>query len=541
MRFRNGKAQRIGGVTSVITPTNVPYFMLPYSSGTTPYVFYMGLTKAYVHTGAAETEVTRTNLPASVAISTITYTALLIFITTTGAHGLSTGDVITTYGCAPSHLNRVQQTIGVLSATEFTIPSNTSTAGTATTIGAYSVVDMAGAATVNFTGAVNDRLTGGNFNGVVFVNSPKDGLFYYDQAITNKLHQFPDTQYLALFGRSFKNYVFQGGQTISSVLYRHRLAWSAAAEPGTVPISWTPAATNDAGFVDLVSDGEMVDAMEWGENLIVYKRDARFRVSYIGGTFVFDTDLISGNHKDDGMLSQNCGANTPKGQVFLTDGKDVRIHQGGESVSIANGRVHEWLRTNMDPTYEVRSFLSVNPLKNEVWVCFPTTGNTLCNKALIWNWEDDAWGEADLSNVTAATAGEFPAAIATSPRMLLANSTPKIGLVDSGTTYFTASYTSMLERTGMDFDDPSWKTLHASMPLFDASSNFTASIYHGSSPTQDGTVTYSAAQTYTHNTTRRVTAFANSGPYLAWKMTTTAADTPALRSIRFDINIDGTD
>jgi hypothetical protein len=123
--------------------------------------------------------------------------------------------------------------------------------------------------------------------------------------------------------------------------------------------------------------------------------------------------------------------------------------------------------------------------------------------------------------------------------MLVGTSSPKVGLVDSGTTDFGSTYTSMLERTGMDLDSTDFKTLHQSMPRYDAATNFTALIYHGSSATPDGPVTYASPQTYTHNTTQRVSAFAPSGGYLAWKETTTAADTPALRTIDFWFNPDG--
>ncbi len=284
----------------------------------------------------------------------------------------------------------------------------------------------------------------------------------------------------------------------------------------------------------------MVDALEWGESFIIYKRDARFRARYIGGEFVFDTERISGSHKDDGLLSQGCAVNTPRGQVFLTDGKDIRIHQGGESTSIGGGRVSEWLARNINATYEGLSFLEVNPAKTEVRVCIPTTGNTLPNKALLWNWIDDTWGDADIANATAAASGAFPTSISTNPCMLLATSAPAIGLVDSGSTYFGGAYTSSLERTGMSFGDTAFKMISGSMPYFDATAaGWTASVYHGSSATQDSSTTYSSAATYTHGTTARVQAFSASGRYLAWKMTTTAAYPVTLRSIDFHLTKQG--
>lgn len=538
MRFRDGLAERCGGIAQVVVPTVTPYWMTVYPSGATRYVIFAGTAKVYSYDGTTQTEITR-SITAVSTISSISRTSNVTTVTTGSAHGLTTGDTIQVYGGTGGDavFNTASTTITVTGATTFTY-ANVGSNDTGTGL-SYTVLLSASA--LDFTGAQDNKWTGGNFNGVIVANNPVDGLFYWDQAGTGRLRAFAATTYKSDVARVFKYYIVQLAKTVSSVKYRHNIAWSNSAEPGSIPTEFVSTSTNDAGEVDLVSDGEMVDCLEWGDNLIVYKRDVRFTMHYIGGNAVFDFDRTSVYSKDDGLLAADCVVNTPAGQVFLTSNKDIRIHKGGESQSIAEGRVRDWLVANMSTTYYARSFLCVNPTKNEVWICFPATGQSAVTKALLWNWTDNAFGERDLSGVTFACSGLLPTTISADSRMILATNAPKVGLVDSGTTDFGAAYTSMLERTGMDFDNPSWKTLHASMPLFNASTNFTASIYHGSSPTQDGTVTYATAQTYTHNTTKRITAFAYSGPYVAWKMTTTASDTPTLRSIRFDINIDGSD
>lgn len=533
MRFRTGKAERMGGIASVLTPSVVPYWMLGYSSGATRDVAYAGTARVYVHDGTTETQITRGIAP--VAVTSIAGTGVTATVTTTVPHGLATSDVVQIYGvtAAPA-LNTASAVITVTSASTFTYANGTASAAVS---GSYAVINSASAAV--FTGAVDDKISGGNLNGVLIYNNPVDGLFYWDQSVTGRLRTFPATTYVSDFARPFKNYIFQGAPTISGTKYRHQIGWSAAAAPGSVPTSFIASDTNDAGETDLPSDGECVDALQWGEDLIIYKRDVRFRARFIGGNYVFDFQLISGNSKDDGLLAIGCAANTPKGQVFITDGLDIRIHAGGQSQSICYGRMLNTFRAAIDPTYRKRAFVEANPYTKEVWICFPESGQTTCTSAYVWNWEDDTWAIRALSGVTCSAAGELPTTIATSPRMLVGNNTPKIGLVDSGTTDFGVTYTSMLERTGMDFDSDSFKMITASMPRFDASISFTASVYHGASLTQDGTPTYAGAQTYTHNTTQRVMALSGSGQFMAWKMTTTAADTPSLRSIGFWITGQG--
>jgi hypothetical protein len=539
IRFRAGKAQRVGGIASSLTPSITPYFILPYSSGATRYALYAGLTKAYVHDGTTETEITRTSTSAPATVSSASVSAGTLTIQTSTNHGLATNDIVTTYGFMPTTFNKTNKTITVTDATHFTI-SGIPGSGSATTIGGYSVVYQAAASVTNFTGAVDDKWTGGNYNGVAWINSPVDGFFYWDQTVTGKLHSFADsTLTKADAARSFKNFMFFLAPTTGGTKYLHRVMWSASADPGTVPTTVTAAATNDAGSQDLVSDGKMVDSLEWGDVLYIYKQDKRFSARYIGGQYVFDLQLVTGNHKDDGLLAQNCVVNTPKGQVFFTDGHDIRIHTGGESQSLAIGRVLDYVKSNIDTTYRKRAFLCVNPPFNEVWICYPKTGSTTCNEALIWNWEDDTWGIRTLTNVTHASSGEYPTTIANDARLLVCNTTPKIGLADSGYTDFGSTITTYGERTGLDLESPGFKMISRSMPRFDGSTNFTASIYHGASKTQDASPTYSSASTYTHNTTSWVHSFSGSGRYLAFKWSTTASDTPSLISVDFDIKTQG--
>jgi hypothetical protein len=542
MRFRNGLAERCAGIADVGTPSITPYWMCAYPSGATRYLIYAGTTKAYSFDGTTHTEITRTTSVAAVAISTITRTANVATVTTSTNHGMSTGFVVDMNDQSASSYRTSSsgEAITVTGATTFTYPS-IGVNGSASSVGTY--VILTGAAAVNFTGAQDNKWTGGNFNGVIVMNNPVNGPFYWDQAGIGTLRAFAGTPYTSDVMRPFKNFLVQLAPTINGVKYRHTITWSTAAEPGTVPTEFIATATNLAGMNDIVSDGEMVDCEMWGDDLQVFKRDVRTRVRYIGGNDVFDFDEVSVYDKDDGLMAANCIANTPAGQVFISNNKDIRIHQGGESRSIAEGRIRDDFRSRISSTYYARSYLSVNPLKSEVWVYYPPTGQTACTKAYIWNWLDDTWGERDFATgVNFACAGLLPTSISTDSRMVICNTTPKIGLVDSGTTDFGVAFTSMLERVGMDMGEPdAYKTLHQSRPQFNGTTAFTASIYHGSSATPDGTVTYASAVTYTHNTTQRASAFANSGRYLAWKMTTQAAEAPTLRSIQFFINVDGTD
>jgi hypothetical protein len=117
-----------------------------------------------------------------------------------------------------------------------------------------------------------------------------------------------------------------------------------------------------------------------------------------------------------------------------------------------------------------------------------------------------------------------PASLATDERVILATTDPKVGLFESGTTDYGSAITSMVERVGMDFDDPSTvKNLQGTRWQDDGTAAETYSVYHGSSMTADGTVTYASAATGTIGTSNWVNTIATGGRFLAIKRTTTGA------------------
>uniref|UniRef100_UPI00195A4CFE hypothetical protein n=1 Tax=Fusobacterium mortiferum TaxID=850 RepID=UPI00195A4CFE len=77
------------------------------------------------------------------------------------------------------------------------------------------------------------------------------------------------------------------------------------------------------------------------------------------------------------------GVNTPYGHVVLSAG-DVVLNTGQGCNSIANGIVRKAIFNNIDSVYYKRAFVTANPQKNEVWICFPVNSAT-CNRAAVWN------------------------------------------------------------------------------------------------------------------------------------------------------------
>jgi hypothetical protein len=409
------------------------------------------------------------------------------------------------------------------------------------------------------TGGRDDRWTGGDLNGVLILNNGVDAPMYWNGDTATNLASLPawPAGYTADWCRVFKNYVVFGGLTKAGVKYPTLVLWGDSADPGSVPTTYTSAATNDAGEDPVEAIGPLIDALQLGDVLVLYGQEGRTAMQYIGGSDVFRFPRLPGK---DGLRFRACVAQTPKGHVFLSNG-DVMLHNGGDAVSIAQGRIREWIFSTLDTTNGNRAFLTLNPQRSEVWIVFPSTGNSDCNTIAAWNWNDDTWAIHSISNVVYGTSGIVASALAggtwatdsatwdsdvttwdqdefnsNEARLILATSTPLIGLGNTGSSDFGSSFSWHLERKGIRPSDADQNLiLRATRWAIKGTAGTTASIYHGSAPTADATPTYATAATYTQGVSNWVNAIAKRGRYLAVKASGTSGQLLALRSFEMDI------
>lgn len=410
-----------------------------------------------------------------------------------------------------------------------------------------------------FTGTVDDKFTGGSLHGLFILNNGVDQPKYWDGNTANNLATLTawDANWRVKFIRPFKNFLIYGFPTKSGTAYPHTLGWSAPADPGTPPTTYDPASTStDAGDVPIgETPDQIVDGLPLGEYFLVYKERSIYRMEYIGGQQVFAVKRVPGNI---GMLARGCAASTPKGHVVLTNGDVVLVDGVSEPQSLLDKRARRWLRRQIDTTYYARSFVFADEEKNEVWVCYPYIGKTVCTKALVWNWVDNTLSMRDLPNVTHAASGllYYPASLTmdalagtmdsldgyidqndytpADSRVVMASTTPALYLGNSGTSFAGTAITGQIERTGLAFDDTtSVKTWRYLAPRVSAAEGTVLSIQLGGTMSPDIAVRWGAPITFTVGTDERAYGFA-SGRYLAYRIYSTGAQGWSVKSIDCD-------
>lgn len=410
------------------------------------------------------------------------------------------------------------------------------------------------------TGGRDDRWSGGDFNGVLVLNNGVDEPWYWGGSTGSDLAALTNwpSGYVADTLRPFKEYLVAGSITHGGTTYPQLLMWSSATEAGSIPSAWTAAATNDAGDVPLTGKGPIVDMLPLGNVNIIYCRSGRVAMRYIGGNEVFACDPLPGN---DGLLNIGCVVEVPSGHVFYT-GDDVMFHSGGEANSIADQRVKDWIASTIDTANAQRAFLVKNPQRSEVWLCFPKNGSSDCDRAAVWNWKSDVWSIYSLPNVTYACCGIVSSSLssdstwagdtdswdsdvttwdqdeyaAIGQRLVLATSSPQIGLANVGADDLGTAIEAYRERKGIrPSDEDAMYFIRASRWAFKGVAGTQATVYHGVSNTPDGEVAYATAATHTQGTSNWVNRMTKRGRYLAVKVESPADQVLELRSYELDV------
>lgn len=250
---------------------------------------------------------------------------------------------------------------------------------------------------VNYTPSDTREWNGTLLGGVPILNSGVDIPQYWPTiALATKLANLTnwDANVRTKVLRAFGPFLLLLNVTVSGVNFAHRVRWSHPADPGTIPTSYDIAdPTKDAGEVDLadVNSGIIYDGLPLGSYFYVYKGTSTWRLRFVGGRKIFDFGDAAWLTTS-GILAPRCATLAKRGtcHVVVTQ-DDIIAHNGNDPKSIVTERWRKTFFDSLDTTNFINSFCFDNPLKNEVWVCYPSSGQSQPDRALILNYAREGW------------------------------------------------------------------------------------------------------------------------------------------------------
>ena len=188
--------------------------------------------------------------------------------------------------------------------------------------------------------------------------------------------------------------------------FPRRVAWSDTEDY----TNWNYADTTaTAGFLDLDSSTNIVMACSVREGTLIWTEDEAWLMRYIGLPYIYSAERIGFSC---GLISPRAFATTA-GRCIWMGREGFWLYDGGV-VRPLQCDVASHVFEGIDPASgTLYTHGSENSLFNEVWFWYPSQGQTVPNKYVIFNYAENWWSIGEMTR-TAATGGSvFGSPIAT--------------------------------------------------------------------------------------------------------------------------------
>ena len=206
---------------------------------------------------------------------------------------------------------------------------------------------------------------------------------------------------------------------------------------------WEPLATNTAGSFRLSAGSAIVGAIRARQETLIWTDTSLYSMTFVGQPFTFAINLVN---EGVGLVGPNAMVNTPKG-VFWMDKKGFYSYSG--QIQELPCTVDDYVFSDLNQTQSYQIFGFVNKAFNEVGWFYCSGTNTVLDKYVTYNYEENVWMIGELSRTCWLDEGIFSDPKATS-------STSDIGYLynqESGVDNDGAAMTNVfIESSDFDID-----------------------------------------------------------------------------------------
>lgn len=193
--------------------------------------------------------------------------------------------------------------------------------------------------------------------------------------------------------------------------FKNRLCFFATTEGGNAQhqrVRWTNVGTVDdftggtASYVDLVDDPYWImAAIPFYGCVGIIKQHSNVLMRYSGSTTIyhFSTPVTNGGTPA-GQTVKDIG-----GALMYLGWDDAYIWDGSAEQESVGKAVRHYIVDNIDTYYRSRAFAIVVKELQEYHLFYPSTGNSTCDKHLVYNWRTKVWsyGETKASMTNGGT------------------------------------------------------------------------------------------------------------------------------------------
>ena len=177
-----------------------------------------------------------------------------------------------------------------------------------------------------------------------------------------------------------------------------RVAWSDQEDYDT----WSPAATNQAGDIDLQTTGEILAAVKTrGQSIILTTQDCH-TMTYQGPPFVYGFERVGTSC---GLIAAGAYASVDAG-VFWMGRRGFFVYSGGQ-VREVPCEVGDYVFSNMQYDQASKVQAVVNSQWNEIWWFYQSQDSDECDKYVAFDYVEGVWTTGDLARTSGVDRGAF--------------------------------------------------------------------------------------------------------------------------------------
>lgn len=166
--------------------------------------------------------------------------------------------------------------------------------------------------------------------------------------------------------------------------------------------TWTPAATNEAGDIELQTSGQIMTAIRTkGQTLILTDVDAH-TARYAGPPYVYGFERVGTSC---GVISRKAVADVDVG-VFWMGQRGFYLFDGN-SVNELPCEVHDYVFGDMNPAQQSKIWSLNNGQFGEVWWFYPSANSTEIDRYVVFDYKEQHWLIGNLSRTSGVQRGVF--------------------------------------------------------------------------------------------------------------------------------------
>jgi len=166
--------------------------------------------------------------------------------------------------------------------------------------------------------------------------------------------------------------------------------------------TWTPAATNEAGGIELQTAGQIqLGIRTRGQTLILTTNDAH-AAQYTGPPYVYNISRVGTGC---GVISRKAAASVDSGVFWMGDRGFFRFN--GSSVEPVQCDVADYVFGDLNRNQKSKIWAVCNNQNREVWWFYPSESSNEVDRYVAFDYAENHWLIGSLSRTTGVESGVF--------------------------------------------------------------------------------------------------------------------------------------